>query len=93
MLAAYGEEPAKSLGVMQPRNARVTLEKLAINAVMAGCLPEHFPVVVAAVRAVLHEEFNLAGNAATTGGAAQVVIAIQTTVAMKRASDTQSSSR
>lgn len=74
MLAAYGEEPAKSLGVMQPRNARVTLEKLAINAVMAGCLPEHFPVVVAAVRAVLHEEFNLAGNAATTGGAAQVVI-------------------
>ena len=74
MLAAYGEEPAKSLGVMQPRNARVTLEKLAINAVMAGCLPKHFPVVVAAVRAVLHEEFNLAGNAATTGGAAQVVI-------------------
>ena len=74
MLAAYKEDPAKSLGVMQPRNARVTLEKLAINAVMAGCLPEHFPVVVAAVRAALHEEFNLAGNAATTGGAAQVVI-------------------
>ena len=74
MLAAYKADPAKSLGVMQPRNARVTLEKLAINAVMAGCLPEHFPVVVAAVRAVLHEEFNLAGNAATTGGAAQVVI-------------------
>ena len=74
MLAAYKGDPAKSLGVMQPRNARVTLEKLAINAVMAGCLPEHFPVVVAAVRAALHEEFNLAGNAATTGGAAQVVI-------------------
>ena len=74
MLAAYKEDSAKSLGVMQPRNARVTLEKLAINAVMAGCLPEHFPVVVAAVRAALHEEFNLAGNAATTGGAAQVVI-------------------
>ena len=74
MLAAYEGGSAKSLGVMQPRNARVTLEKLAINAVMAGCLPEYFPVVVAAVRAVLHEEFNLAGNAATTGGAAQVVI-------------------
>ena len=74
MLAPYKEDPAKSLGVMQPRNARVTLEKLAINAVMAGCLPEHFPVVVASVRAALHEEFNLAGNAATTGGAAQVVI-------------------
>lgn len=74
MLSAFGQDPAKTLGVMQPRNARVTLEKLAINAVMAGCLPEHFPVVVAAVRAVLQEEFNLAGNAATTGGAAQVVI-------------------
>ena len=74
MLTAYEGGSAKSLGVMQPRNARVTLEKLAINAVMAGCLPEYFPVVVAAVRAVLHEEFNLAGNAATTGGAAQVVI-------------------
>ena len=74
MLAAYGEEPDKSLGVMQPRNAQATLEKLAINAVMAGCRPEHFPVVVAAVKAALREEFNLAGNAATTGGAAQLVI-------------------
>lgn len=74
MLAAYGEDPSHSLGIMQPRNAKATLEKLAINAVMAGCLPEHFPVLVAAVKAALHDEFNLAGNAATTGGAAQVLI-------------------
>ena len=74
MLSAYGEDPAQSLGVMQPRNAQATLEKLAINAVMAGCQPEYFPVVVAAVKAALREEFNLAGNAATTGGAAQLVI-------------------
>jgi hypothetical protein len=74
MLLAYGEDPSLCLGVMQPRNARVTLEKVAVNAVMAGCLPEHFPVVVAAVRAVLHEEFNVAGVSATTGGAAALVI-------------------
>ena len=74
MLSGYTEEPALNLGVVQPRNARVTLEKVAINAVMAGCLPEYFPVVVAAVKAVLQEEFNVAGVSATTGGAAPVII-------------------
>jgi len=74
MLQAYGEDPSLSLGVIQPRNARVTLEKVAINAVMAGCQPEHFPVVVAAVKAVLQDEFNVAGVSATTGGAAVLII-------------------
>ncbi|MBC8279313.1 MAG: hypothetical protein H8E48_00865, partial [Chloroflexi bacterium] len=74
MLAAYGGEPGDSLGIMHPKSSEVTLEKLAINAVMAGCLPEYFPVVVAAVKAALRQEFNLAGNAATMGGAAQVLI-------------------
>ncbi len=74
MLGGYGEDPALSLGVIQPQNARVTLEKVAINAVMAGCRPEHFPVVVAGVKAILKPEFNLAGCQATTGGAAPVTI-------------------
>ena len=69
-----GNSPSVSLGRIQPGNSNVTLEKLAVNAVMAGCLPEHFPVVVAAVKAALRDEFNLAGNAVTTGGAAQVLI-------------------
>ncbi len=74
MLSGYGEDPSLSLGVIQPRNAKVTLEKVAINAVMAGCVPEYFPVVVAAVQAVLQEEFNVAGVSATTGGGAPVII-------------------
>ena len=74
MLAGYGAPPSTSLGLIQPRNAQVTLEKVAINAVMAGCLPEYFPVVVASVQAVLQEEFNVAGVSATTGGAAPVII-------------------
>jgi hypothetical protein len=74
MLGPVGEDPAQALGVIQPRNAPVTLEKIAVNAVMAGCRPAHFPVVVAAVRAILRPEFNVAGCQATTGGAAPVII-------------------
>lgn len=74
MLSGYGEDPSQSLGIIQPRNAKVTLEKIAINAVMAGCVPDYFPVVVAAVEAVLQEEFNVAGVSATTGGGAPVII-------------------
>lgn len=74
MLVSYGSDPSASLGIIQPRNAQVTLEKVAINSVMAGCRPEYFPVVVAAVKAVLQEDFNLAGVSATTGGAAPVVM-------------------
>ena len=74
MLLSYGQDPSTGLGVVQPRNAEVTLEKVAINAVMAGCKPEHFPVVVAAVKAALHPDFNIASVQATTGGAAPAVI-------------------
>ncbi len=74
MLLPYGQDPSTSLGIVQPRNAEVTLEKLAINAVMAGCKPEHFPVVVAAVKAALKPDFNIASVQATTGGAAPAVI-------------------
>lgn len=74
MLLPGGQDPSASLGVVQPRNAEVTLEKVAINAVMAGCKPEHFPVVVAAVKAAMHPDFNIAGVQATTGGAAPAVI-------------------
>ena len=74
MLGAFGEDPAHSLGLVQPRNAQVTLEKVAVNAVMAGCRPEYFPVVMAAVRAIMQPAFNLAGCQATTGGAAPVII-------------------
>ena len=74
MLGPFGEDPAHALGVIQPRNAPVTLEKIAVNAVMAGCRPAHFPVVVAAVRAILRPEFNVAGCQATTGGDAPVII-------------------
>ena len=56
------------------REVVVTLEQIAINAVMAGCRPEYMPVVVAAVRAHLHEKGNCHSTTGTLSGAAQVVI-------------------
>ncbi len=62
------------VGVEPVREQPVTAEKLAINAVMAGCLPPHFPVVVAAWAGMLEEEFLLHGTTSSTGGCAILVI-------------------
>jgi len=62
------------LGVEPVRGRPVTAGKLAINAVMAGCLPEHFPVVAAAWQAMMREEFLLHGVTSSTGGCAILVI-------------------
>jgi hypothetical protein len=57
-----------------PNMGEATIEKIAINAVMAGCKPEYLPVVIAAVEAVCTDEFNIHGVTATTMGAAPVMI-------------------
>ncbi len=67
-------EPDHLVGVEPVRERIITAEKLAINAVMAGCLPLHFPVVVAVWTAMLAPEFQLHGPTASTGGAAVLVI-------------------
>jgi len=50
-----------------PLDGRATVERIAVNAVMAGCLPEHMPVVIAAIRAMMEERFNLRGVQCSTG--------------------------
>jgi len=52
--------------VLPPRQGEATVERLAINAVMAGCRPEYFPVLLAAVEAVADPAFNLDAVQATT---------------------------
>jgi hypothetical protein len=74
MVATVAGDPEESLGSMPPLWREATLEKLAINAVMAGCLPEHFPVVVAGVEAILDSAFNLYGVQATTHPVAPLLI-------------------
>lgn len=74
MLAHTPLDGETVLGRMEPRKGTVTLEKLAANAVMAGCSPEHFPVVVAAMKALLQPQYHVGSTACTTGGAAPVLI-------------------
>jgi hypothetical protein len=66
--------PDHLVGIEPVRQRTITAEKLAINAVMAGCLPMHFPVVVTAMTAMLREPFLLHGATASTGGAAVLMI-------------------
>ena len=66
--------PDQLVGIEPVRAQPVTAEKLAINAVMAGCLPMHFPIVVTAVSAMLDTEFLLHGATASTGGCAVFVV-------------------
>src|SRR5580700_10144519 len=66
--------PDQLIGIEPVRGVAITAEKLAINAVMAGCLPMHFPVVITAFMAMLRPEFLLHGATASTGGCAVLVI-------------------
>ena len=66
--------PDQLIGIEPVRGAAITAEKLAINAVMAGCLPMHFPVVVTAWMAMMRDEFLMHGATASTGGCAVLVV-------------------
>src|SRR5580698_6018894 len=66
--------PEQLIGVEPVRAVPITAEKLAINAVMAGCLPMHFPVVLTAVAAMLQPEFLLHGATSSTGGCAVLIV-------------------
>ncbi len=69
-----GRDRDELLGEMAPAMAAVTLERVAACAVLAGCRPEYFPVVVAAVQASLEPAFNVGGQAVTTQPVGQVVV-------------------
>jgi hypothetical protein len=74
LLAWTDRSPQDELGAMPPKYGIVTVEKLAINAVMAGCVPEYFPVVIAAVEALLEDQFNLYAVQSTTHPCAPLLI-------------------
>jgi peroxiredoxin len=69
-----GRDRSASLGEVPPAMGELTLERLAACAVLAGCRPEYFPVVVAAAAAALEPAFNLNGQAVTTQPAGQLLI-------------------
>ncbi len=74
MLAGTTRSPSDLVGIIPPDNAPCTVEKVAINAVMAGCKPEYLPVVLAAVEAACRDEFCMHGVLATTYFAAPILI-------------------
>ena len=74
MLAGAGLRGDEVIGEIPERGVVVEADKLAINAVMAGCLPAYLPVVVAAVRGLCHPDFAYLGPASSTGGSAMVLI-------------------
>jgi hypothetical protein len=73
-LAAAGLAPGEVIGVERVRQRPMTAEKVAVNAVMAGCKPVYMPVVVAVLRAMCQEQFNLHGSSASTGGSAPFIV-------------------
>lgn len=69
-----GRDRNRILGELPPAMAEVTLERLAACAVLAGCRPDYFPVVIAATEGALEPGFNIGGQAVTTQPAGQVLI-------------------
>src|SRR3982751_310958 len=67
-------DPAEVIGAVPPRNGVATIEKIAINCVMAGCKSEYVPIVIAAVEAMLEEKFNLNGVQTTTHACAPLCL-------------------
>jgi hypothetical protein len=59
---------------LPPNGGKATVEKIAINAVMAGCRPEYLPVILAAVSAISDERFSLQGVLGSTHMATPVLI-------------------
>jgi hypothetical protein len=74
MLAGAALRGDAVLGEIAGRNTVVVAEKVAINAVLAGCRPEYMPVVVAAIRGLCNPDFAYHGPASSTGGSAMVLI-------------------
>ena len=66
MVAGSGRDPDELIALVPPNFGRATVEKITINAVMAGCRPEYLPVVIAGVEAMCDDAFDLHGVSATT---------------------------
>lgn len=74
MVLASGLDSSIDLGTMGPLGAATTVEAVGANAVMAGCVPDHMPIVVATLRALLRPEFDLAEVQATTHSVSPLVV-------------------
>ena len=73
-VAASGHAGDEVVGLVAPRLGRATVERIAVNAVMAGCRPEYLPAVIAGVEAICDPELSLVGVSGTTDAVAPLLI-------------------
>ena len=74
MLEGTSRDRTEVVAVVPPSLVECTVEKVAVNAVMAGCAPEYLPVVIASLEAVCTDEFNMHGVLATTMSVGPVLV-------------------
>ncbi len=74
MLEGTSRAADEAVALVPPNLVECTVEKVAVNSVMAGCRPEYLPVVLAALEAVCTDEFNMHGILATTMGVGPVLV-------------------
>ena len=74
MLRFTDRDPSEVISIVEPRQGQATVEKIAINSVMAGCKPEYLPVVITAISAMVEPQYNLYGRQTTTHPGAHLVI-------------------
>jgi len=74
MLTGTHRDPQEVIGKVPPNLAPVTVEKVAINAVLAGCKPEYMPVLLAALEAALEPVFTLHGLLCTTCFSSPIIV-------------------
>ncbi|MBI3044430.1 MAG: hypothetical protein HYY78_16535 [Betaproteobacteria bacterium] len=74
MLSGTRRTPGETIARVAPGFGVASVERIAVNAVMAGCRPEHFPVLIAVVEAVTDRAFNIQGIQATTGPATPWIV-------------------
>jgi hypothetical protein len=74
MLKGTSRSPQEVIGLVAPKNGQATIEKIAINAVMAGAKPEYLPVIIAAMEGFTDKNFDLTHVQASTGSFVPVII-------------------
>ena len=67
-------KPDDIVGIVPVGAIPITAEKVALNAIMAGCLPEYMPVIVTGIEAMVDDEFSLNATAASTSGASHMLV-------------------
>lgn len=80
LLSGTSRSPREVIGTVAPKQGIATIEKIAINAVMAGAKPEYLPVIIAAMENLIDKEFDLT-HVVTSTGSFTLVIAVSGPIA------------